>query len=102
MGVYFTTPPFTYAALVLNEEFGCRVIIGFLLTCKKGGKRNHISNNSVQFNLINFFIIYVLARQLRGQLQRQHRNVRKIQKYNEQKKSRIKEIIKKSHLRITA
>jgi hypothetical protein len=36
----------------------------------------------------------MLARQLQSQLQRQHRNIRKIQKYNEQKKSRIKEIIK--------
>jgi hypothetical protein len=61
MGVYFTTPPLTYATPVLNEEFGCRVTIGFLLTCKKGGKRNHINNNTVQFNLIQFFIIYMLA-----------------------------------------
>jgi hypothetical protein len=94
MSVYFTTLPLTYATLVLNEEFGCRVIIGFLLTCKKEGKRNHINNNSIQFNLIQFFIIYVLARQLQGQLHRQHRNIRKIQKYNEQKKSRIKVMIK--------
>ena len=95
MGVYFTTLPLTYAALVMNEEFGCKVIIGFLLTCKKGGKRNHINNNSIQFNLTQFFIIYVLAWQLKSQLQRQQRYIRKIQKFNEQKKSRIKELIKK-------
>jgi len=56
MGVYFKTPPLTYATLVLNEEFGCRVIIGFLLTCKKGRKINHINNNSIQFNSVLYHL----------------------------------------------
>ena len=48
----------------------------------------------IQFISIQLFTIYVLARQPQGQLQRQHWNIRKIQKYKQQKKSRIKDIIK--------
>jgi hypothetical protein len=48
----------------------------------------------IEFNLIHFFIIYVLARQLQGHLQRKHMNVRNIHKYNQQKKSHAKEKIK--------
>jgi hypothetical protein len=41
---------------VLNEELGHRVIIGYLLTCKKGGKRNNINNDSIHFNSIIYYI----------------------------------------------
>jgi hypothetical protein len=52
-------------------------------------------------NYIHFFIICVLTQQPQGQLQRQHGNIRYIKKYNESRKTHMKEITKK-HLRITA
>jgi hypothetical protein len=46
-------------------------------------------------NSVHFFIIYVLAQQPQGQLQRQHINTRQIQKYSQQNKSHTQEVIKK-------
>jgi len=40
--------------------------------------------------IIHFFIIYELAQQPQGQFQIQHRNIRQIQKYNQQTKLHIK------------
>jgi hypothetical protein len=82
MGVYFKTPPLTYATLVLNEEFGCKKIIGFLLTCKKGGKRNHINNNnnSMQFNLILYHLCAgTTAAKLITEAAQEHKKNTKIQ-----------------------
>jgi hypothetical protein len=62
----------------------------------------NINNNNNSFLLGQFVIIYVLAQQPQGQINRQHRKIRKIQRYKQQMKSHIKNVKKKSHLRITA
>jgi len=83
---------------VLNEEFGRRVIIGISLTCKTGGKRNNINNNSIQYNS-RLYYLCVDTTATRSITEAEEEN-KKNTKYNEQNISRIKEKIRKSHLRI--
>jgi hypothetical protein len=51
----------------------------------EAGMSNILSKSNVvvkiQFNSIQFFIINVLAQQPQGQVQRQHKNIRKIHKW---------------------
>ena len=74
-------------------------IIAFLLVWTANCRCTEYRNVCRQCNnndkcAVQLFIIYVMSQQPHGQLHRQHRDMRKIQKYKQQKKSHMKEAIK--------
>jgi hypothetical protein len=54
MGVYITTSPLTYATLVLNEEFGCRVSSNFYSPVRKEEKE--ITLIIIQFHSVLYHL----------------------------------------------